>query len=456
MLLFVLALGVTHELGFWQSGSLLGTARWEARPADLVQRVSLSLLGVEGNSDSFGPSISADGRFVVYLSTADNLVSDDSNGYQDVFLYDRTADEISRLTVGFNGAEADGMSSDAHISRDGRYVVFVSEASNLVASDSNGYADVFLFDRESGQIRLVSVAADGTQGDERSLQPAITADGRYVSFVSLAENLSEDDDNDVSDVYVYDGDSGSLEMVSVNNDGEQSNATSKHAAISADGRYVVYQSKATNLVTGDGNNMYDIFLRDRQQGVTELVSRNLEGGVGNLESQRPSIADDGRFVVFESWANDLVAQDENYQSDVFVADRQAGSMELVSVGNDGQQADHVNGGATISGDGRYVAFSSLAGNLVTNDGNQMFDVYVRDRLFGDTRLISIGLNGQAGSGASISPSLSVSGNYIVFDSVATDLVVNDSNERVDVFVFNAPGAAGTASQTIYLPFASGF
>jgi len=338
------------------------------------------------------------------------------------------------------------------ISDDGRFVVFVSEASNLVPSDANGYADVFLFDRQSGVKTLVSRAPDGTQGDARSVQPALSAGASHVVFVSLADNLSPGDNNGMSDIYLYDRQGETLELISVDSNGQQANSTSKYPAISAGGRYVVYQTTSTNLAPDDHNNMFDIFLRDRQKGVTELISRNKQGTVGNMESQRPSISNDGRYVTFESWASDLVDGDENYNSDVFVADRQTGSMEIVSIGSDGQQADHVNGGAVISGDGRYVAYSSLASNLVANDGNQLFDVYLRDRLSGDTQLVSINVNGQAADGVSISPSLAAAGSYIAFDSVAADLVANDTNGHVDVFIFNTPIPTETAQHIVYMPY----
>lgn len=455
LLLFFALLVMTNGAGWWQAGNLLGTARRDVRSPDLLQRVSLNRLGTEGNSDSFAPSISADGRFVVFLSTADNLVEDDANGLQDVFLFDRTTQAVTRVSVGVDGSEADGPSSSAQISRNGRFVAFVSEAANLVEGDKNGFADVFLYERESGRIRMVSVGAGGVQGDNRSMQPALSADGRFVAFVSLAENLAPEDENGVSDIFVADMETGTLELISVNDAGEQANDTSKHAAISANGRIVAFQSKASNLSPEDHNGMYDIFVRDREQGETELVSRALSGGAGSSESQRPSLSNNGQFVAFESWADDLVAGDENYQSDVFVLDRQTGVMELASVSSEGEQADHVNGGAAISGDGRTVAFSSLAGNLVGNDENRMFDVYLRDRVAGQTRLISLNLNGVAGSGSSISPSLTASGNYIVFDSVAPDLVADDDNGRVDVFIFHTPAPGGVLAPVVYLPLAVG-
>jgi Tol biopolymer transport system component len=413
--------------------------------------VSVSRLGVEGNRDSFSPSISADGRFVVFLSSADNLVDEDTNGYRDVFIFDREAGDVMRISVGYNGAEANGDSSDAHISNDGRFVAFVSEATNLVKDDDNGFADVFLYERTQGTIRLVSKTQDGVQGDNRSLQPSISAEGRFIAFVSLSETLGADDENDASDIFIYDATDDSLDLVSVASDDRQAQDTSKYPSISSDGRYVVYQSKASNLAAGDHNNMYDIFVRDRQEGTTELISRGLQGNSGNMESQRPSISDDGRFIAFESWASDLIDGDANYQSDIFVFDRSVGEMELISVSSQGSQADHVNGGAVISGDGRYVAFSSMAGNLVPNDANRSFDVYVRDRESAQTHLVSMNLNGSAGNGTSISPALTAAGSNIVFDSLATDLVADDGNEHIDVFVFYAPAVAESVQHNIFLP-----
>lgn len=449
LVLFGLLFAVAGYVGLWQI-DVVQAAPNEIQSAELVQRVSLSRIGVQGDSDSFRPSISANGQLVVFLSTAENLVEGDSNGLQDVFLFDRRANRILRITAGFDGSEPDGPSSDAKISSDGRYVAFVSEASNLIPGDNNGYADVFLYEVESGEIRLVSVAEDGVQGDDRSLQPSISGDGRFVAFVSLADNLHEGDSNGVSDVYLFDRDKEQLEPISVDDDGAQANHHSKHAAVSGDGRYVAYQSMATNLVDVDGDQMWDIYVRDRQKGHTELISRNLEGRAGSLDSQRPSLSADGRYVVFESWADDLVVDDHNYFSDVFVMDRQTGEIELASVATDGQQADDVNGGAVISADGRYVTFSSMAGNLVENDDNQMFDVYLRDLHKGRTQLISISVDGQAGGGTSISPALTAAGTYIVFDSGAEDLVLNDTNRRIDVFVFNTQ-AAESGQYRVHLP-----
>lgn len=438
VLLVAVLLGLGQGLGWWHLTDLLGTASPDTgRAPELVQRVSLSRVGGQGNSDSFAPSISADGRFVTFLSTADNLVPEDENELQDVFLYDLTSDEITRISEGHDGAEANGKSSAAAISRDGQFIVFVSEANNLVADDTNDYEDVFVYDRQRGTTARISVGHAGQQGNDRSLQPSISGDGRFVAFVSLADNLLPEDNNGMSDIFVYDRLNEALELTSVGSDGQRANHTSKYPVISAGGRYVAFQSKAANLVSGDDNSMYDIFVHDRREGVTELISRSTSGGAANFESQRPSLSADGRYVAFESWADDLVDEDTNSYSDVFVVDRQTGAVELISVNNEGAQANDVNGGTVLSDDGRYVAFSSRADNLSSSDNNQLFDVYVHDRRGAETSLISLGLDGQAGNGTSISPSLTTSGTYVVFDSVAGDLVADDTNNRVDVFVFDA-------------------
>lgn len=444
-------LGLSRGPGRAQAAGQLGTDQsGSGRAPEVVQRVSLSRLGAEGNSDSFAPSVSGDGRYVAFVSSADNLVDGDHNGVQDVFLYDRQNDTVVRISMGYAGSEANGRSNSPVISRDGRYVAFVSQAGNLVPDDRNGVEDVFLYESQSKTITRISVGPGQQEGKDRSLQPSISAEGRFVAFVSLAENLIAGDNNGMSDVLVYDRVTGNLELITVGDDGQQADFASKYPAISADGRFVAFQTKASNLVPGDDNEMYDVFVRDRYLQVTELVSRAAEGGVGNHDSQHPSISDNGRFVAFDSWADNLVAGDDNGYSDVFLVDRQASVTELVSVDNEGRQAGDVNGAAAVADDGSLVAFVSRADNLSPQDDNRMYDVYLRDRRTRETRLISMGRDGQAGDGPSISPSLTTSGAKIVFDSLASDLVADDTNARVDVFVFDA-FAGVTFTHTAHLP-----
>jgi Tol biopolymer transport system component len=265
------------------------------------------------------------------------------------------------------------------ISADGRYVAFASGASNLVPGDTNGWADVFVHDQQTGQTSLVSVAADGMQGNGGSWGPSISADGRYVAFTSEASNLVPGDANGVQDVFVHDRETEQTSRVSLAADGTEGNSHSAGPSMSADGRYVAFRSWASNLVPGDTNGMLDIFIHDRQTGQTSRVSVATDGTEGNSHSAGPSISADGRYVAFISEASNLVPGDTNGQQDIFVHDRQTGQTSRVSVAADGTQG---NGGSywpSISANGRYVAFMSEASNLVPGDTNGQQDVFVHDR-----------------------------------------------------------------------------
>jgi Tol biopolymer transport system component len=322
-----------------------------------------------------------------------------------------------------------------------------------VPGDTNGVEDVFVYEWQAGTLSRVSVSSSGLEGNGMSVQPSISADGRYVAFVSLADNLVEGDTNSASDIFVRDRHTGQTTLASISDRGEVGDGSSKYPVLSADGRFVAFQSKSSNLAADDTNQLYDVFVRDRAARTTELVSRGPDG-VGNHESQRPTISDDGRYVAFESWARNLVPDDHNRYSDVFVADRETDVIKLVSVTPAGEQATNVSGGAVISSDGRFVAFASRADNLSPEDQNLQYDVYLHTRRTGTLTLISRNLNGHAGNGSSISPALTTSGNYIVFDSLATDLVRDDRNERVDVFVFDAYANA-QLDYVVNLPFLVG-
>jgi Tol biopolymer transport system component len=284
--------------------------------------------------------------------------------------------------VDSSGNQANGAGSqEAAISADGRYVAFDSYATNLVPGDTNHPGDVFVHDRQTGATELVSVDSSGNQGNGGgSYRPAISADGRYVAFDSYAADLVPGDTNGSNDVFVHDRQTGTTERVNVDSAGNQGDGgDSQGAAISADGRFVAFQSGATNLVPGDTNGNFDVFVHDRQTGATELVSVDSAGNQGGGHSYGAAISADGRYVAFESEASNLVPGDTNGSNDVFVHDRQTGVTELVSVGISGSLGDGASNNAAISTDGRYVAFESGATNLVPGDTNGNFDVFVRDR-----------------------------------------------------------------------------
>jgi Tol biopolymer transport system component len=349
-----------------------------AQPATTM--VSVDANGVQGDGYSYFPSISADGRYVAFNSVAGNLVTGDSNAANDVFVRDRQAGVITRVSVDSIGVEGNGVSREPSISSDGRYVAFYSAASNLVANDSNAANDVFVRDRQTGETTRVSVDSSGVEGNGVSLNASISADGRYVAFDSAASNLVSGDTNGKTDVFVHDHQTGETTRVSVDSSGVQGNGGSYTPSISADGRYVAFYSDSSNLITGDTNAKGDVFVHDRQTGTTTMVSVDSSGVQGNGNSEYPSISADGRYVAFRADSSNLVTNDTNAISDIFVHDCQSGATIRASVDSSGVQGNGYSDVPSISADGRYVAFASEASNLVSNDTNSTTDVFVRGPL----------------------------------------------------------------------------
>ena len=312
------------------------------------------------------PAISANGRFVAFSSTASNLVAGDTNNFEDIFVHDRRTGATELVSVALGAAGVDGTSVSSAISADGRYVAFVSDATNLVAGDTNGQSDIFVHDRRTGATERVSVDSSGVQADRGSDEPAISANGRFVAFSSTASNLVADDTNGQRDIFVHDRRTGAGDRVSVDTSGAQGNDGSYGPAISANGRFVAFRSLASNLVADDTNGQSDIFVHDRRTGATERVSVDSSGIQANnrVSDLLPAISADGRYVAFGSQASNLVAGDTNDREDIFVHDRRTGATERVSVDSSGVQADGNSNEPAISADGRYVAFVSDATNLV--------------------------------------------------------------------------------------------
>jgi hypothetical protein len=421
--------------------------------AQVTQRVSVDSSGGQGNNESgqLGTAISADGRFVVFASNASNLVPGDTNESWDIFVRDRQSGTTERVSVDSAGVEGNNTSQYPSISDDGRYVAFESMATNLVPGDMGVFADIFVRDRLTGVTERVSVDSGGVQGDSDSHNPSISADGRYVAFWSYATNLVPGDTNGYFDVFVHDRQSGATELVSVDSVGLQGNIGSYWPAISADGRYVAFMSNATNLVIGGTNGVWHIFVHDRQTGATELVSVDSGGIQANGNCYYSSISVDGRYVAFESLATNLVPEGTNGSQHIYVRDRQSGTLELVSVDSGGVQADNNSAYPSLSADGRFVAFWSQADNLVPGDTNQFGDTFVRDRQSGTTERVSISSSGIEESGDSWLPTISADGRYVsadcryvAFASWANNLVPGDTNME-DVFVRDRLGGTSFTS-----------
>jgi uncharacterized repeat protein (TIGR01451 family) len=403
--------------------------------AEETTRVSVASDGTEGSSGSLNPSISADGRYVAFESYAWNLVSSDYNSSTDIFVHDRETGQTTPVSVASDGTLGNNDSHNPAISADGSYVTFFSNASNLVTGDTNNFADVFVHDRETGQTTRVSVSSDGTQANNHSSgYPAISADGHYVAFVSWASNLISGDTNDEGDIYVHDCITGETLRASVSSDGTQGNSKAFNPSISADGRYVAFDTYANNLVSGDSNGTSDIFVHDQVTGETELVTVASDGTQGNGPSFDPAISADGRFVAFVSIASNLVDNDANDRDDVFVYDRMTGETRRASIASNGGQGNQASERPAISADGRYIGFYSYSNNLVSGDTYMTKDVFIHDLITGQTTMVSVASDGTQANDQSDWPSISADGRFVAFYSYATNLVSGDTNDFRDVFV----------------------
>ena len=397
-------------------------------------RVSVDSTGVQANGRSSLPSVSGDGRFVAYQSEASNLVAGDTNGTGDVFVHDHQTGTTTRISVDSSGAQANNGSGAPDISSGGRFVTFYSYASNLVAGDMNGMVDIFVHDRQTGATTRVSVDSSGAEanGNASDVYPAmISGDGRFVAFQSEASNLVAGDTNGVDDIFVHDRQSGITTRVSVDSSGIEANGGSRTPVISDDGRFVTFSSSATNLVPGDTNGKTDVFVHDIQTGGTTRVSVNSSGEQADGGGSNSSISGDGRYVVFLSKSNNLAAGAEDYEELVYVHDRQTGQTALASIYPGGYIMVGTPDHPTISSNGRYVAFSFY------EKGNQgLMDIYLHDSQTGE--IIQATHGGPYVEESSYHPSLSADGHVVAFDSGSDGLVSGDTNEVRDVFVYELP------------------
>ena len=425
----------------WTSALLLFLASGAALAAH-TERVSVSSTGEQGDAVSRAQwesvhTISADGRFVVFESGASNLVPEDSSLFQDVFVRDRWLGTTELASVSTTSEQANHQSRVPAISADGRFVSFSSPASNLVSGDTNDEDDIFLRDRLLGTAERVSVSNEGDEAEHlsTSLYSAISADGRLVAFDTNTDNFVPGGETGLdTDVFVRDRFAGTTEFISVNRLGGSSIGSSHQPSISADGRFVAFHSDSGNLVSGDGNGTWDVFVRDRLLAVTERVSVSSTGAQGNDGSGGAAISADGRYVAFDSIATNLVPDDTNECIDVFVHDRVLGTTERVSVSSLGQQGSLDSQFPSISAHGRFVAFVSSAFNLVPGDTNNLPDIFVRDRLLGTTERVSVSTAGEEANAASGPASISANGGCVAFYSEASNLVADDTNGVSDAFV----------------------
>ncbi|MGH3371606.1 MAG: DUF6531 domain-containing protein, partial [Nocardioidaceae bacterium] len=401
-----------------RAGNPLSVKDATLAPAPATARVSVSSSGQQGNGASGNPylSMSGDGRYVVFASSATNLVSGDTNGVDDIFLRDRQTGATTRVSVSSSGAQSNGVSDDPKVSADGRYVAFHSSATNLVSGDTNAQPDIFVRDTVAGTTTRVSTTASGGQATRESHDPAISYDGKAVAFSSAATNLVSEDTNGVNDIFVKTLASGAITRVSVSSSGAQAAKASTGPAISADGRFVAFRSTATNLVTGDTNGFADIFLRDTTTATTTMVSVSSSGALANGDSSGVTISGDGRYVGFRSNATNLVSGDTNAVDDIFLRDTALSSTTRVSASSTGAQGNGTSSEPNLSADGRTMAFQSASSNLITGDTNGAADIFVRDPAGVVTR-VSISSTGGQNPNASAGPFISADGRSVAFSTI---------------------------------------
>jgi len=425
------------------SATILVVLLGASASGQVTQRVNLDSAGAQADADSWEPRISDNGRFIVFSTEATNLVPGDTNGAWDVFVRDRQTGQTLRVSVDANGVQGDDDSYQPSITPDGRFVTFCSVATNLVPGDVNDFQDVFVRGRLTGTAEIASVSSAGVLANDHSFGGCITPDGRYVSFYSFATNLVPGDTNDSLDVFVHDRLTGVTERVSLDSQGVQGNGHSDNypgtGSISDDGRFVGFASCADNLVPGDTNQRWDAFVRDRLLGTTERVDVSTSGTEADRNVYPPVLSADGRFVAFESHATNLVTSDLNGMPDIFVRDRLASTTERVNVSSTGAQADAASHDPSLSADGRYVVFESAARNLVSGDSNDAPDIFLRDRQTGTTTIVSLASDGEQAAQRSQSPFVSRTGRFVAFGTSSPDLVPADSNVSQDIFVRDRTG-----------------
>jgi hypothetical protein len=390
-----------------------------AAPGDLT-RVSVDSSGAQADAMTYYGIISASGRFVVFESEAGNLVPGDTNGLSDVFMHDRQLGTTTRVSVDASGAQVAGGGGAPTVSTDGHFVAFSSGATSLVTGDTNNVEDIFVKDTQTGAITRISLDSSGAQANNDSSAPSISGDGRYVAFASDASNLVPNDTNGVGDIFVHDRQTGATIRAS-----GDANAGAFDPSISQSGHFVVFRSNASNLVAGDTNGVADIFMYGILTGQIARVSISSTGQQGDRASLDPSISGDGRYVSFSSASHTFFSGETNELAYTYVHDNQSGSLTLASFQNGSPMLGDADA-TSISADGRYVAFSFDE----WGDGLARRRIYVHDRVTNQSISIAPHASDEQNP---LLPSISGDGRFVAFASPAA-LVPGDTNGVRDVFV----------------------
>ena len=435
-------------------------------------RLSVDSSGVEGDGSSFVATHCVGvgkSTFVVFSSSATNLVKGDTNGKTDLFLRDVVAGTTTRIVLDAKGGEPDGDSRLASITPDGRFVLFKSDATDLVSGDKNGVTDVFVLDRKSGLVERVSVDSKGNEGDAISNFGAISDDGQLVVFSSRADNLVGSDSNSTQDVFLRDLANQTTSCVSVTPSGGTGNGFSTGPVITADGSKIAFTSLADDLVSNDSNHVGDVFLFDVASGTTTLATLNEGGYQLNGISSAPALSADGALLAFRSAATNLDRAATSGLDEIYVRDLSSGKIWLASRANDGSAADAncslpmLFSRADAAGDRPQVAFSSGESNLPDADLATDIDAFVFDLRSGVVQCASVDSAGGGHDSNVISSRFGATpdGKQLVFGSFDSALVSGDGNGSEDVFLrglqwtFFSEFGSGLAGADGFVPHLSG-
>ena len=424
------------------------------------------------------PAMSSDGSVIAFQSVASDLVAAglDTNNRADIFVYDKNTNNTEIVSVDSAGQLSNGHSITPSISANGRFVAFVSSATNLVPFLFNDTMRVYVHDRQTGSTTLVSTTSIGVPINEDSSNPSISADGRYIAYESDSSFIVDDDTNGHADIFVYDRLTSTNQRVSITNGIDQANGPSSQPVISQNGRYIAFTSSASNFVPFDDNSELDIYRHDRQTNTTQAVSArssvqvsmgvfNVVDEIGSGRSIEPSMSADGRFIAFATRANNLhtsgsgVMLEQIVLKDMGLA-AQVSALELISFDENGEPANERSRLPSISADAQYVQFQSFATNLIDDDTNGFWDNFLLNRSNDNIERINVGSGEVQGTVGGIQFGnwssqrvISDDGRYIAFWSRHRNLDPLDLNSEFDVFIRDRGEEcdASLAGATVELP-----
>jgi len=378
----------------------------------------------------YGGVVSNDGRYVVFATSSPGIVAGDGNGVTDVFLHDTTTGIVTLVSRNAAGGSANNYSSNPALSANGKFISFDSQATDLAGATTAGISGalVYRYSVANGRIKLVSKTPNGSRPASGAFHSVISATGRYIAYTSRAHDIVRGDHNSDGDVFRYDATTDQTIKISETLDGLETDKSSSASAISGNGRYVAWRSIATNLGPADTNNDEDAYVSDVETGAITLISHDASGtAVGG----RPTgISDNGKIVALTSSSDQLALPDTDDVEDAYVYNAATDSVRLISVPSpEGAIVSAVT--SSISANGRYIAFTGLAVNEDINQG----DVYLYDRQTRLSTTISVTPAGSAANSGSMDPSVSRSGNFVAFSSLASNLV-GDTHGIYDIFLWS--------------------